>query len=74
MTHIDLVAEWLIFPSPGAGDLQLLRQHGVTRERGAELRGGLQRVGFMIHVGPHELENVTARYYSHSRRLFDSLD
>ncbi len=28
----DLVREWLALPSPGAGDLRLLGQYGVTRE------------------------------------------
>ena len=36
----NLTREWLTLPSPGAGDLQLLGRHGVTREA-AHRAGGL---------------------------------
>ncbi len=32
MNSLDLTREWLSIPSPGAGDLQLLAELGVTRE------------------------------------------
>ena len=32
MIDLDLMREWLALPSPGAGDLRLLAQHGVARE------------------------------------------